>query len=177
MAQIVAPKISSAKARLTAEMVAPRMSAIRARPTQIIITGAEFPESLKPGEPITGTITLTSPADGPTNLVAKVTITPKWLTGVSYTSIEKTIENPGESAQFLFPDDFPDVSELKMPPQEATLEIYGVLAIPDGEPVYEETVEVTIAVPFLYKKIGPLQVWQYLAAGGVLIVIVVAASR
>jgi hypothetical protein len=145
-------------------------------PTGFQITGVQFPASLSPGQPITGTVTVQNPA---TNVAQdiKVVITPQWVAKTF--AATKTAVPPGESATFTFPADFTDETgapaALVMPNQDATLKIDAYVPATATSPT--DTATVTIKLYWLYSTIGPLTVWQWLLVGGGLLLLYTILKR
>jgi hypothetical protein len=140
------------------------------------ITGTQFPASLSPNQPITGTVTVQNPAADVAQDI-KVVITPKWVTK-TFTAT-KTAVPAGETATFIFPADFTDETgapaALVMPNQDATLTIDAYVPATATSPT--DTATVTIKLSWLYAQIGPLLVWQWLAVGGGLIFLYIISKR
>jgi hypothetical protein len=128
------------------------------------ITSVQFPATLAPNEPITGSVTVTNPSAEAVDI--KVIITPKWV-AKTFTCV-KTHVPAGETATFIFPSDFIDETgapaALTMPNQDATLTIDAYVPATAKSPT--DTATVTIKLNWLYAQVGPLLVWQWLAIGG-----------
>jgi hypothetical protein len=144
-------------------------------PTGLQITGVQFPASLSPGQPITGTVTVQNPATEAQDI--KVVITPQWV-AKTFTAT-KTAVPAGESATFTFPVDFTDETgapaALAMPNQDATLKIDAYVPATATSPT--DTATVTIKLYWLYSTIGPLTVWQWLLVGGGLLLLYAISKR
>jgi hypothetical protein len=140
------------------------------------ITGTQFPASLSPNQPITGTVTVQNPAADVAQDI-KVVITPKWVTK-TFTAT-KTAVPAGETATFIFPTDFTDetgaAASLLMPNQDATLTIDAYVPATATSPT--DTASVTIKLNWLYAQIGPLTTWQWLAAAGGLLILYTLTKR
>jgi len=139
------------------------------------ITAAEFPKTLKPGDPITGTVTVTNTTDAAQDI--KVEIIPQWI-AKKFTSTKTGIP-AGQTATFTFPDEFVDetgaAASLTMPNTTATLTINEYLPATATTPT--DTKTVTIGVQWLYMKLGPLTLWQWLIVGFLGIIVAYAATR
>jgi hypothetical protein len=142
---------------------------------QGVITSVAFPSQLKPGDSITGTITVTNP--NTVNHTYTIHVIPQWDT-TKETTASKTVP-AGQSATYNFPADFAPAANLPllMPNKQAVLTIRAIDEA--GNNVGETTV--TINVPFYLQQIciGPvcIPVWALLAGAAFLVIIGVVATR
>jgi hypothetical protein len=139
---------------------------------------ANFPSQLKPGDSITGTITVTNPDTASHDVT--VHVIPQWDT-TKETTATKTIA-AGQSATYNFPADFAPAANLPllMPNKQAVLTITATIVV-DTTPQTVAQTTVTINVPFYYQQIciGTfcIPVWMLLAGAAFLVIIGVAATR
>jgi hypothetical protein len=142
---------------------------------QNVITSVAFPSQLKPGDSITGTITVQNPDT--VDHTYTIHVIPQWDT-TKETYARKTV-TAGLTATFNFPADFGPAENLPllMPNKQAVLTIRAIDEA--GNNVGETTV--TINVPFYLQQIciGPvcIPVWALLAGAAFLVIIGVAATR
>jgi hypothetical protein len=145
------------------------------KPVRLQITSTQFPASLSPGQPITGTVTVQNPAAEAQDI--KVVITPQWVTKTF--AATKPV-SAGEAATFIFPTEFTDETgapaALTMPSQDATLTVDAYIPATAKSPT--DTATVTIKLNWLYAQLGPLLVWQWLAiAGGVIFLYAISRKK
>jgi uncharacterized protein YfaS (alpha-2-macroglobulin family) len=134
-----------------------------------LISAVQFPTQLKPGDPITGKITITN--SGTADIKGTVTVTPTWLTGVTYTSVVKTVP-AGQSVDFLFPSEFTPTESLLMPKQNATLNIGATFDTQTDSTTF------TIKLSWLYMQIGPFPLYYYIIGGiGLVILLMLVAPK
>jgi uncharacterized repeat protein (TIGR01451 family) len=133
-----------------------------------LISAVQFPTQLKPGDPITGKITITN--SGTAAITGTVTVTPTWITGTTYTSTSKTVP-AGGSVDFLFPSEFTPTTPLTMPNQNATLNIGATFDTQTDSATF------TIKLQWLYMQLGPFPLYYYLIGGAALTILYVLFAR
>jgi len=142
---------------------------------QNVITSVAFPSQLKPGDSITGTITVQNP--NTVDHTYTIHVIPQWDT-TKETYATKTV-TAGLTATFNFPADFGPTANLPllMPNKQAVLTITAVDET--GATVGQATV--TINVPFYLQQIciGTfcIPVWALLAGAAFLVIIGVVATK
>lgn len=140
-----------------------------------VITSYKFPSTLKPGEEISGTITITNPesAEGPSHTYT-VHVIPQWAPEKE-TTASATLA-PAETKIFNFPADFAPAMNLPliMPSQNATI----TLKVTDENNVVVGEATVTIKVQWLFIPVFGQPLWLWLAiSGGIITIIALATTR
>jgi hypothetical protein len=140
-------------------------------PLQATITHT-FPSKLKPGEEITGQITVTNTTS--TDVRWKVEVTPDWDPAKKVATATTTIA-AGASNTFSFPTDFSPAENLpyKMPNKTATLTI----SVLDEAGVEQGKTTATIELVWYYKQIFGIPLWILIIGGIVVLGGIAVAAR
>jgi hypothetical protein len=142
-----------------------------ARPASMgeVLARVDFPESLKKGEKITGSITVRNPFDFEAYLGCRVDTL--W-TGAIYLVLGNVPIPPRGTWTFLFPSDFGirspyDAPDPVMPERDATLRVLGAaMRPPEDVRIEERLVTVKLYVEWWEQAFLGLPVWAWLLIAG-----------